>query len=88
MTPPITIEFQRQVHEDRTTLLQSSMHRPPSFRPRRTLGLSASFRRKAEIDRSPLQLRRLHQVVLRRAVAEEKHDARIRGRGGVQHFFE
>jgi hypothetical protein len=38
MTPLITLEFQRQVHEDRTTLLQSSMHRPSSFRPRRTLG--------------------------------------------------
>ena len=38
MTPPITIEFQRQVHEDHTALLQSSMHRPSSFRPRRTLG--------------------------------------------------
>ena len=38
MTPPTTIEFQRQVHEDRTALLQSSMHRPSSFRPRRTLG--------------------------------------------------
>jgi hypothetical protein len=38
MTPPTTIEFQRQVHEDHTALLQSSMHRPSSFRPRRTLG--------------------------------------------------
>jgi hypothetical protein len=38
MTPPTTIEFQRQVHEDRTALLQSSMHRPSSFRPRRTIG--------------------------------------------------
>ena len=38
MTPPTTIEFQRQAHEDRTALLQSSMHRPSSFHPRRTLG--------------------------------------------------
>ena len=38
MTPPTTIEFQRQLHEDRTTSLRSSMHRPSSFRPRHTLG--------------------------------------------------
>ena len=38
MTPPTTIEFQRQAHEDRTALLQSSMHRPSLFHPRRTIG--------------------------------------------------
>ena len=38
MTPLTPIEFQRQLHEDRTTSLRSSMHRPSSFRPRHTLG--------------------------------------------------
>ena len=38
MTPPTTIEFQRQLHQDRAALLQSSMRRPSSFVPRRTLG--------------------------------------------------
>jgi hypothetical protein len=37
MTPPTTIEFQRQVHDDRTTFLRS-MHRPSRFQPRRSVG--------------------------------------------------
>ena len=38
MTPPTTIEFQRQAHEDRTAVLHSSMHRPSSFSARRSIG--------------------------------------------------
>jgi hypothetical protein len=38
MTPPTTIEFQRQLHEDRAALLRSSMHRPSRLAPRRALG--------------------------------------------------
>lgn len=38
MIPPTPIEFQRQLHEDRTASLRSSMHHPWSFHPRRTLG--------------------------------------------------
>jgi hypothetical protein len=47
MTPLTTIELQRQLHEDRTALLQSSMHRPSLFAPRRALGawlISAGLR--------------------------------------------
>ena len=40
MTPPTTteIEFHRQLHDDRTALLHSSMHRASWLTPRRTLG--------------------------------------------------
>jgi hypothetical protein len=38
MTLPTTIEFQRQLHEDRRTQLRSSMHRASWLAPRRTLG--------------------------------------------------
>jgi hypothetical protein len=38
MILPTTIEFQRQHHEDRTTLLHSSMHRASRSRARRILG--------------------------------------------------
>ena len=38
MSPPTTIEFQRQAHEDRTAVLHASMHRVSWLSPRRTLG--------------------------------------------------
>jgi hypothetical protein len=38
MTPPTTLEFQRQLHEDHTAQLWSSMHRTSWFAPRHTLG--------------------------------------------------
>ena len=36
-TPP-TIELQHQLHDERVELLRSSMHRPWSIAPRRTVG--------------------------------------------------
>jgi hypothetical protein len=38
MIPPITIEFHRQAHDDRTAMLHASMHRQSWFQPRRALG--------------------------------------------------
>jgi hypothetical protein len=47
MTPFTTTEYHRQLHEDRIAALHASMHRPPSFAPRRALGtwlISAGLR--------------------------------------------
>jgi len=68
MTPPITIEFQRQAHDDRTAMLHASMHRPSRFTLRRAIGawmVSAGLRLAPE--------ERLHHRL--RAGTDSTHEA-------------